>query len=282
MKFKVGCELNYQVSSNTTFIFNVNVAKSANQTILEEHLNLEPNLNHEEYIDPNLENRYIRINVPLGNLSLSYHAIVDVIYEETNPTTINEVPIAKLPLELLQYIYPSRYCQSDRLMRFTQSEFGHLLPDYSRVTAICNWIYDNITYLSGSSDQHTSAFDTVTERAGVCRDFAHLGIAFCRSLNIPARFASGYAYKLQPPDFHAYFEAYLGDRWYLFDATRLAPRNGLIRIGTGRDAADIAFATIFGIAEMNQMKVEVDCLETHSNSDFHSIGKSESLGIKLN
>ncbi|CAD5982527.1 putative protein ML0607 [Planktothrix tepida] len=267
MKFKVGCELDYQVSANSTFIFNVNVAKTPNQNILEEYLCLEPDLNHEEYIAPVLDNRYIRINVPSGNLHLSYQAFVDVIYEETNPTTINEVPIAQLPLELLQYIYPSRYCQSDRLMRFAQSEFGDLLPDYSRVTAICNWIYDNVTYLSGSSDQHTSAFDTVTERAGVCRDFAHLGIAFCRSLNIPARFASGYAYKLQPPDFHAYFEAYLGDRWYLFDATRLAPRNGLIRIGTGRDAADIAFATIFGMAEMNQMKVEVECLETHSDSD---------------
>lgn len=267
MKFKVGCELDYEVSANSTFIFNVNVAKTPNQNILEEYLCLEPDLNHEEYIAPVLDNRYIRINVPSGNLHLSYQALVDVIYDETNPTTINEVPIAQLPLELLQYIYPSRYCQSDRLMRFAQSEFGHLLPDYSRVTAICNWIYDNVTYLSGSSDQHTSAFDTVTERAGVCRDFAHLGIAFCRALNIPARFASGYAYKLQPPDFHAYFEAYLGDRWYLFDATRLAPRNGLIRIGTGRDAADIAFATIFGMAEMNQMKVEVECLETHSDSD---------------
>ena len=267
MKFKVGCELEYEVRDNSTFIFNINVAKTRNQRILKEHLQLEPNLHFEEYVNPVLDNRYIRINVPSGNLRLSYQALVDVIYEETNPTTINEVPIAQLPLELLQYIYPSRYCQSDRLMRFAQSEFGYLLPDYSRITAICNWIYDNVTYLSGSSDQHTSAFDTVTERAGVCRDFAHLGIAFCRALNIPARFASGYAYKLQPPDFHAYFEAYLGDRWYLFDATRLAPLNGLIKIGTGRDAADIAFATIFGDVEMNQMNVEVECLETISDSD---------------
>ncbi|VXD21427.1 Transglutaminase-like superfamily protein [Planktothrix serta PCC 8927] len=267
MKFKVSCELEYEVRDNSTLIFNVNVAKTQNQQILEERLQLDPDLNFEEYVNPILDNRYIRINVPAGNLRLSYQALVDVIYEETNPATINEVPIAQLPLELLQYIYPSRYCQSDRLMRFAQSEFGHLVPDYSRITAICNWIYDNVTYLSGSSDQHTSAFDTVTERAGVCRDFAHLGIAFCRALNIPARFASGYAYKLQPPDFHAYFEAYLGDRWYLFDATRLAPLNGLIKIGTGRDAADIAFATIFGDVEMNQMNVEVECLETIPDSD---------------
>jgi transglutaminase-like putative cysteine protease len=267
MKFKVACQLEYEVRDYSTFIFNINVAKTRNQRILEEYLKLDPNLYHEEYFNPVLGNRYLRINVSSGTFSLSYEALVDVIYEETNPTTINEVPMAQLPLEILQYIYPSRYCQSDRLMRLAQSEFGYLVPDYSRITAICNWIYDNVIYLSGSSDQHTSAFDTVTERAGVCRDFAHLGIAFCRALNIPARFSSGYAYKLQPPDFHAYFEAYLGDRWYLFDATRLAPRNGLIKIGTGRDAADTAFATIFGDVEMTQMNVDVECLETISDQD---------------
>ncbi|VXD22376.1 transglutaminase-like domain-containing protein [Planktothrix paucivesiculata] len=267
MKFKVGCQLEYEVRDYSTFIFNINVAKTRNQRILEESLKLDPNVYYEEYLNPVLGNRYLRINVSSGTLCLSYQAIVDVIYEETNPTTINEVPIAQLPLEILQYIYPSRYCQSDRLMRLAQSEFGYLVPDYSRITAICNWIYDNVIYLSGSSDQHTSAFDTVTERAGVCRDFAHLGIAFCRALNIPARFSSGYAYKLQPPDFHAYFEAYLGDRWYLFDATRLVPRNGLIKIGTGRDAADTAFATIFGDVEMTQMNVNVECLETISDHD---------------
>ena len=267
MKFKVGCQLEYEVRDYSTFIFNINVAKTRNQRILEESLKLDPNVYYEEYFNPVLGNRYLRINVSSGRFCLSYQALVDVIYEETNPTTINEVPIAQLPLEILQYIYPSRYCQSDRLMRLAQSEFGYLVPDYSRITAICNWIYDNVIYLSGSSDQHTSAFDTVTERAGVCRDFAHLGIAFCRALNIPARFSSGYAYKLQPPDFHAYFEAYLGDRWYLFDATRLAPRNGLIKIGTGRDAADTAFATIFGDVEMTQMNVYVECLETVSDHD---------------
>jgi transglutaminase-like putative cysteine protease len=101
------------------------------------------------------------------------------------------------------------------------------------------------------------AFDTVTERVGVCRDFAHLGIAFCRALNIPARFAAGYAYQLNPPDFHAYFEAFLGDRWYLFDPTRLVAKDGLIRIGTGRDAADISFATIFGPVSMEEMVLSV-------------------------
>lgn len=264
MKFKVGCELGYTINSESVFIFNINAAKNSSQKILEENLKIEPNINWEEYVDPILDNRYIRVNVQPGELKLSYQAIVDVIYQEEDPTTISEVPVAELPLELLQYLYPSRYCESDRLMRLAQSEFGDLLPDYSRVTAICNWIYDKVAYLSGSSDQHTSAFDTVTERAGVCRDFAHVGIAFCRALNIPARFVSGYAYQLQPPDFHAFFEAYLGGQWYVFDATRLAPRNGFIRIGTGQDAADIAFATIFGAVIPHHQIVYAESLE---NSD---------------
>ena len=104
-------------------------------------------------------------------------------------------------------------------------------------------------YLAGTSCAETSAYDTFTRRAGVCRDFAHLGITFCRALGIPARFVSGYCWKLKPADFHAVFEAYLGGRWYLFDATRMCPLNGLVRIGVGRDAADTAFATYYGEIE---------------------------------
>ncbi|GAB4267487.1 MAG: hypothetical protein Kow0065_18090 [Methylomicrobium sp.] len=116
------------------------------------------------------------------------------------------------------------------------------------------------------SSSHTSAFDTATERIGVCRDFAHLGIAFCRALNIPARFVASYAYGLTTPDFHACFEAYLGDRWYLFDATRLAPQNGIVRIGTGRDAADVSIATIFGTVYMNDMRIFIEHVPDQSCS----------------
>jgi transglutaminase-like putative cysteine protease len=146
-------------------------------------------------------------------------------------------------------------------LRLVEADFGKLTPGYSRVQAIADWIYDNVTYRSGSTDPHTSAFDTVTEREGVCRDFAHLGIAFCRALTIPARFVSGYAYQLQPPDFHACFEAYLGDRWHLFDPTRLAPLSGFIRIGTGRDAADVSFANLFGTLQIGEMSLLVEAID---------------------
>lgn len=264
MKFDLGCRLNYVIPEASTLIFNIGVAKNNYQNILQETLEIEPSIGYEEYIHPLLKNRYLRVNAPTGELQIAYQANVELSYVDENPDAIAEIPPAQLPFDTLDYLYPSRYCQSDRLMRLAQCEFGHLQPGYSRVTAICNWIYDNVIYLSGSTNSQTSAYDTATERAGVCRDFAHLGIAFCRAMNIPARFASGYAYRLEPPDFHAFFEAYLGDRWYLFDPTRLAPLQGLIRIGTGRDAADASFATIFGSAQMQEMKVFVESLEAES------------------
>ena len=113
------------------------------------------------------------------------------------------------------------------------------------------WIHDNVEYVRGSTNSGTSAYDTVTQRVGVCRDFAHLGIALCRALNIPARYFTGYAYELEPPDFHACFECYIGGEWMVFDATRLAHLNGLVRIASGRDAADTAVASIFGAVKLH-------------------------------
>jgi transglutaminase-like putative cysteine protease len=155
------------------------------------------------------------------------------------------------------YLYPSRFCESDLLFRLAKGEFSQTESGFNRVTRICNWIFQHVEYLRGATNSSTSAFDTVTERAGVCRDFAHLAIAFCRSLGIPARFVSSYAYGLNPPDFHAHLEAYIGGRWILFDPTRLAPQTSFVRIGQGRDAADTSFATIYGNAQMTGMEVSM-------------------------
>jgi transglutaminase-like putative cysteine protease len=260
LRYELGCELNYSIYQASTLILNISVVSNDYQNIFYEDLKIEPHLKVEEYVTSVSRNRYFRLNTPPGNLQISYRATVGLSHYYSDPSTICEVQPADLPLDILYYLYPSRYCQSDRLLRFVVTEFGDLVPGYSRVTAICNWIYDNVLYLSNSSDSLTSACDTVVERVGVCRDFAHLGIAFCRALNIPARFVAGYAYGLNPPDYHAWFEAYLGDRWYLFDPTRLVPQNGLIRVGTGRDAADVSFSTIFGAVQMNHMKLSMNHL----------------------
>ena len=140
------------------------------------------------------------------------------------------------------------------------------------MTAICNWIHDNLEYLPGSSHGTTSAVDTIIDHAGVCRDFAHLGITMCRAMDIPARYVSSYAFRLDPPDFHATFEAFLGGRWYLFDATRKAALDGLIRIGVGRDAAEVSFSSFFGKAESDEMKVSI------SSTDRGAGGRSDDPG----
>ncbi len=260
MKFKLGCQLDYDISRSSTFIFNICALDNEEQQVLAENIELKPKCKIEKYIVPQTKNSYLRLVAPEGKLIVAYQATVHLKPPVDNFKDIGEVLPADIPLDLVHYLYPSRYCQSDRLMKLAQDEFGDLESGYAKVQAVCDWIYDKVTYISGSTDSHTSAYDTATERAGVCRDFAHLGIAFCRALNIPARFVSAYAWQLEPPDFHACFEAYLGNKWYLFDATRLAPTDSLVRIGTGRDAADVAFATIFGSAQLDNMQVYIDRL----------------------
>jgi len=262
IRVSIDNELIYNVVQPSDFIFNIEASRNQYQQIIEETLLFDPPLPFEQFTDPLLENRFVRIRANPGPLKVSYRATVGLNYMVSDPAVIRESPIAMLPMETIPFIFPSRYCQSDLLMRMAQREFGGLAPGYSRVEAVCQWIRDHIQYQLGSSNPNTSAADVLVQRAGVCRDFAHLAIAFCRALNIPARFIASYSnFPDPPPDFHALFEAFLGGRWYLFDPTELAPRNQVTRIGTGRDATDVAFATIFGTAQMTQMSPNVKVLE---------------------
>lgn len=251
----VGCELHYCVTASTSFLFNVVVAHTAHQAVRQEVFTVNPPYEYGMSDVGSEGNRVVRFQAKPGSLTLRYRATVVLQPEIDDPPAIGESEHAELPSEVLPYLNPSRYCESDRLPRFALKEFGQLAPGYSRVSAVCDWTYAHLDYLAGSTDARTSACDVVVQRAGVCRDYAHLAIALCRALCIPARYVSGYAVGLTPPDFHGFFEAYLGSRWYLFDATRLAPRNGLVRIGTGRDAADAAFATLIGAATLQRMTV---------------------------
>jgi transglutaminase-like putative cysteine protease len=154
------------------------------------------------------------------------------------------------------YLRPSRYCPSDHLIGFAAAQFGTGAHAGARVAAIANWIRQRIGYVPGSSSVHDSAEDTLLTGMGTCRDFAHLGIALCRATGIPARFAAVYAPGLAPMDFHAVFEAFVEGRWYVYDSTGLAPRSSLVRIVTGRDAADAAFAaTTSGSADLESIEV---------------------------
>jgi transglutaminase-like putative cysteine protease len=252
---QVGCDLTYIVSTPTSFLFNVAAARTAYQTISAETLQLSPAVNYEEKILGLEAAKLHRLTVEPCEFRLQYSATIELRHERYGTSEIIENQYAELPIEVLPYLNPSRYCESDRLGHFAARLFDDIPPGFSRVTAICDWINSNIDYQLGTSNVSTSACDVLIQRVGVCRDYAHLAIAFCRALCIPARYISGYAVDLQPPDFHGFFEAYLGSRWYLFDATRKAPVEGFVRIGTGRDAADASFATIIGCANLISMAV---------------------------
>ena len=251
VRIELQIELDYQIDAHgADFVFNIHAAHTPCQTIGAESLRLYPPVAAQVHTDPVTGNRYMRLRAEPGELKVAYTATIDLAHYFAEPAQLAEVPVRALPPEVMGYIYPSRYCQSDRLVKFAINEFGKLWQGHGRVQAIQDWVQRHVTFTSNASNSNTSAVDTLIEQVGVCRDFAHLMIALCRAVNIPARFATGTDYGadpvLGPPDFHAYVEVYLGDRWYLFDPSGTAVPMGLVRFGTGRDAADVAFATIFG------------------------------------
>lgn len=270
VKLKFSIELNYQVFDSTSdFIFNIHAARTPCQSLIDEHLSINQALRPEVYPDPGTGARYMRLQAAQGPLNVRYEATVEIAHHRAEPDALHEMPIRQLPLQSLSYIYPSRYCQSDRLRNFATAEFGQVAHGYRRVAAIRDWVHARTTYLSGSTDASTSALDTLIEQTGVCRDFAHLMIALCRALNIPARFVSGINYGADPalsqPDFHAYVEVMLSGRWYLFDPSGVSPPMGLLRLGTGRDAADVSFATVFGSVEPAVPRVWVEAIVDEAN-----------------
>jgi transglutaminase-like putative cysteine protease len=244
-------ELGYEIDAHgADFVLNIQAAHTTCQRVVAENLLLSQPVEARTHTEPTSGNRILRLRAGTGRLQIGYRATVDLTHHRADPATLAEVPVHRLPAEVMVYVYPSRYCQSDRLLKFANSEFGHLPRGWSRVEAIRRWVHEHVTFTSNTSNSSTSAVDTLVERVGVCRDFAHLMIALCRALNIPARFATGTDYGadpvLGPPDFHAYVEVYLGERWTIFDPSGTAIPMGLVRFGTGRDAADVAVATIFG------------------------------------
>jgi transglutaminase-like putative cysteine protease len=255
-------DLQYEIAETPAdFIFNIHAAKTPWQSVACETLTFSQPVAPDVTTDPATANRYLRVRAEPGPFSLSYGATVDLEPHSDSRARLDETPIARIPPQVLPYIYPSRYCQSDRLSRLANREFGHLRSGYWRVLAIHDWVRNRTVFTSGSSDHRTGAMDTLVEQVGVCRDFAHLMIALCRALNIPARFVTGIDYgaplAMGPPDFHAYVEVFLGTRWYLFDPTGISAPMGLVRIGTGRDAADVSFATMFGSMKSHPPRISI-------------------------
>jgi len=258
MILSVGCALDYEVLSPTaSFTFNILANTGPNQHILEEKIETAP-LATEERVTTSKGNRVSRIEAPAGRFSLQYAATVEV----TRPAPPAEVKAdnpARLPLTILTYMLPSRYCESDRFTVAPVELFGKIPERVAQVRAICAWVDANVTYAPGATDSRTSAWDVWQSRRGVCRDYTHLAIALCRALSIPARYVGGYAVGLEPMDFHACFEAYLGGAWYLFDPTDGIAPDHIVVIARGRDAANAPLTTIFG--KVANGPVTVACAE---------------------
>lgn len=251
--FHIDSELEYDVQQKTLFVFNLGVPTTSAQIVRAEEIIVTPNVRLEEFSDAARANRFFRLVAPAGHFSIRYMSTVDVVTPRID-LDAPETPLEHLPGPLLPYLMASKYCEADRLFAFACAQFGQIASGYQRVQSICQWIRENIRYEIGTSTLLTTAQDVLANGAGVCRDFSHLAIAFCRALNIPARFVTGYArYRDPPPDFHAVFEAYLDGQWYLFDPTELSPLDEIVRIGTASDASDVAFATFFGAARMRRL-----------------------------
>jgi hypothetical protein len=251
VRLQFSIELNYEIDQpGCDFIFSIHAAQTPHQRVVRESLHISQPLTPHLHTDPATDTRFLRLKAFDGPLMVRYEATVDLDHHTAQPDQLAEVAVADMPWGVLPYIYPSRYCQSDRLHRLAVREFGHLWQGYSRAQAIRDWVANHVSFTSNSSNGNTTAVDTLVEEVGVCRDFAHLMIALCRAVNIPARFTTGIDYgadpALGPTDFHAYVEVYLGNRWYMFDPSGTAIPMGFVRFGTGRDAADSAFATMFG------------------------------------
>lgn len=252
------CLLEYEVSGPSHFLFNIEAAFHEGHEVVEERLTITPSMKVRHFCNQRSGNRFIRLDAPKGILSVNYHARVQ-LHPAPVPLHLDESLVSALPDEVLHDLMPSRYCESDSMRRIAQQLFGHLPPGMGRVRAVESWIHESIEYQPGLTQSTTTAQDVFVQRVGVCRDFAHLGITLCRALNIPARLVVGYVHFAEPPqDFHAVFEAWLDGRWVLFDATRSAPIDRLVRIGTGRDAKDVAFATIFGDVKMLRKDITVE------------------------
>jgi len=189
-----------------------------------------------------------------------YTATLDVDRPLLRLQGLAEVDKLALPALVVPYLFPSRYCEADKFRALVQAEFCHRAGG-AKVHAIAEWIRGHIRYQAGVSSVETSAADTYLARAGVCRDFAHLLAAMVRAADIPARVVAAYAWQLEPQDFHAVVEVWLDGAWHLVDATGLAPCDGIVRIGVGRDATDISFLTIFGDAELIEQRVTVERLD---------------------
>ncbi len=253
---RVGCKVAYQTFAPTPVLFLLRPRLEDKVLVMQEKLTFGIGQPSHEFQDAHGNFTYRSLLMP-GHNEISHDALVAVrSAPDSRNVPANILPVNELPADLLRYILPSRYCDSDKLLAFAWNNFGHIPNGLPRVQAICDWVHNNIEYRYMSGRPDLSASEVIARRYGVCRDFAHAGVALCRACNLPARYVTGHLPDIgyvdpgSPMDFHAYFEVYLGQEWFTFDPRFNVPRIGRVKVAHGLDAVDGAFATIYGEARL--------------------------------
>jgi transglutaminase-like putative cysteine protease len=273
MLIRLGYDLRFWLPAPVSMVAMLHVHPSRRGDLLKpDVMQVEPDISVPEYRD-SFGNVCSRILAPQGPLRLYGETL---IRDSGNPdpieTAAREHPIEQLPDEVLIYLLNSRYCEVDRLSAVALEMFGHIAPGWARVYAVCSWVHARVRFGYNFARPTRTALDTFTERVGVCRDFQHLAVTFCRALNIPARYATGYLGDIGfpangPMDFSAWFEVYLENRWWTFDARHNVPRIGRVLMAVGRDASDVAITTSFGLADLTQFTVVTDEISTDAANE---------------
>jgi transglutaminase-like putative cysteine protease len=264
MLIRLGYDLRFEVAASVPTVAHLNVHPSRKQDLREpDQLCLDPPVPIEQYLD-SFGNQATRFVLPPGVTRLYNSTLIeDSGQPDEQNLAAQELPVQDLPHEVLRYLLPSRYCEVDLLANTATELFACSPRGWQRVAAVCDWVNRSVTFGYHFARPTRTALDVYTERVGVCRDFQHLAVTFCRALNIPARYVTGYlgdiGVPLTPPmDFSAWFEAYLDGRWWTFDARHNHPRIGRVLMAVGRDAADVAITTSFGNAQLRQFFVTSD------------------------
>jgi transglutaminase-like putative cysteine protease len=273
MLIRLGYSIVFETLRPTPIVALLKVHPSRAHDLREpDEVNLEPATNVEYYID-SFGNNCCRFLAPAGQIRLSNSTL---IYDTGDPDPVarsaREIPVQDLPSDVLRYLLSSRYCEVDRMSNIATELFGGIAPGWNRVQAVCEWVHNKVTFGYQYANATKTALDVFADRCGVCRDFQHLAVTMCRELNIPARYATGYLGDIGVPaapvpmDFSAWFEAYLEDRWWTFDARHNQPRIGRVLMAVGRDASDVAITTSFGTANLREFSVITDEVPEHGTA----------------
>ena len=273
MLIRLGYDMTFENPAQVAIVALLHVHPSrALDLRMPDRLQTEPNVNIDTYID-SFGNQCSRFVAPAGAIRLMNNTLIeDSGKPDPEDPDAREVPVEELPPETLRYLLASRYCEVDLLSNTAVELFGEIAPGWGRVQSVCDWVHGKVTFGYNFARSTKAALDVYTERLGVCRDFQHLAITFCRCLNIPARYVTGYLGDIgvapapYEMDFSAWFEAYLEDRWWTFDARHNEPRIGRVVMAVGRDAADVAITTSFGSSRLTKFKVVTDEVHERQSS----------------